>query len=35
MSDKNFDILMYTLCLGTIIGGTVFGAWAMFLIWSL
>ena len=30
-----FDVLMYALCIGTIIGGAVFGTWALFVTMSL
>ena len=30
-----FDILMYALCIGTIVGGAVFGTWALFVTMTL
>ncbi len=26
-----FDILMYAVCIGTIVAGVVFGTWALFM----
>ena len=35
MSDKLFSFMMYTICIGTIVAGAVFGTWALFMTMSL
>jgi len=35
MSDRMIDFLMYSLCIGSIVAGVVFGTWALFMTMSL